>query len=42
VERLLTVVPSLRVQQRSVLAFLHETLCAHRSGTQLPQLVVEG
>ncbi len=42
VERLLTVVQSLRLQQRSVLAFLHETLCAHRSGTQTPRLVVEG
>jgi transposase len=42
VERLLTVVQSLRLQRRSVLAFLHDTLCAHRSGTQTPQLVVEG
>lgn len=41
VERLLTVVQSLRLQQRSVLAFLHETLCAHRSGTPTPPLVVE-
>jgi transposase len=42
VERLLTVVQSLRLQKRSVLAFLHDTLCAHRSGTQTPRLVLEG
>jgi transposase len=42
VERLLTVVQSLRLQKRSVLAFLHETLCAHRSNTPMPRLVVEG
>jgi hypothetical protein len=42
VERMLTVVQSLRLQKRSVLAFLHEALCAHRSGTKMPQLVVEG
>jgi transposase len=42
VERLLTVVQSLRLQRRSVLAFLHETLYAHRSGTPTPRLVIEG
>ena len=42
VERLLTVVQSLRLQKRSVLAFLHETLAAHRTGAQLPRLIVEG
>jgi len=42
VERLLTVVQSLRLQKRSVLAFLQETLCAHRTGTPRPRLVVEG
>src|SRR5262245_54131814 len=42
VERMLTVVQSLRLQKRSVLVFLHETLRAHRSGTQMPRLVVEG
>jgi transposase len=42
VERLLTVVQSLRLQRRSVLAFLHETLHAHRSGTPMPRLVMEG
>jgi transposase len=41
VERLLTVVQSLRLQKRSVLAFLHETLCAHRTGAQLPRLIVQ-
>lgn len=42
VERMLTVVQSLRLQKRAVLVFLYETLCAHRSGTQIPQLVIEG
>jgi transposase len=42
VERMLTVVQSLRLQKRSVLDFLHETLCAHRSGSQTPGLVLEG
>lgn len=42
VERILTVVQSLRLQRRSVLSFLHETLCAHRSGSPMPRLVVEG
>jgi hypothetical protein len=42
VERLLTVVQSLRLQKRSVLALLHDTLCAHRTGTQMPRLVVAG
>lgn len=44
VERMLTVVQSLRLQKRSVLDFLYETLCAHRSGTQKkpPRLVLEG
>ena len=40
VERILTVVQTLRLQQRKVLAFLHETLCAHRSGHKTPQLAV--
>jgi len=42
VERMLTVVQSLRLQKRSVLSFLHETLRAHRSGAQMPRLVLEG
>jgi transposase len=42
VERMLTVVQSLRLQKRGVLDFLYETLAAHRSGTQTPRLVVEG
>jgi hypothetical protein len=42
VERMLTAMQSLRLQKRSVLAFLHETLCAPRSDTPKPRLVVEG
>ena len=42
VERMLTVVQSLRLQKRALLDFLYETLCAHRSGTQPPRLVHEG
>jgi transposase len=41
VERLLTVVQTLRLQERSVLQFLHEALAAHRSGHQGPALVIE-
>jgi transposase len=42
VERILTVVQTLRLQQRSVLRFLYEAICAHRSGCQGPTLVQEG
>jgi transposase len=42
VERLLTVVQSLRLQKRAVLDFLYQTLCAHRSGTPMPRLLPEG
>jgi transposase len=42
VERLLTVVQTLRLQQRSVLAFLQDALHAHRSGSQRPRLILEG
>jgi transposase len=42
VERILTVVQSLRLQGRSVLTFLHETIRAHRNGLDAPSLVVEG
>jgi len=40
VERILTVVQTLRLQKRSVLNFLEESLVAHRSGTQTPALVM--
>jgi len=39
VERLLTVVQTLRLQKRSVFQFLKETLIAHRAGQSGPQLV---
>ena len=42
VERILTVVQTLRLQERSVLQFLHESIDAHRSGLQGPALVLEG
>src|SRR5947209_3828930 len=42
VERILTVVQSLRLQRRSVLQFLHETIQAHRMRVQGPRLVIEG
>jgi transposase len=42
VERILTVVQTLRLQRRSVLPFLHEAIVAHRSGLQGPTLVLEG
>jgi transposase len=41
VERILTVVQTLRLQQRSVLEFLYEAIRAHRSGLPAPRLVVE-
>jgi len=41
VERLLTVVQTLRLQQRSVFLFLKETLIAHRAGQTGPKLVPE-
>ena len=40
VERILTVVQTLRLQKRSVLSFLEETVIAHRLGTPGPALVV--
>ena len=40
VERILTVVQTLRLQKRSVLDFLVESVIAHRSGTLAPALVV--
>ena len=42
VERILSVVQTLRLQKRSVLQFLHEAIAAHRSGLQGPRLVIEG
>jgi transposase len=41
VERILTTVQTLRLQGRSVLQFLHQTIVAHRSGLQGPALVLE-
>lgn len=40
VERILTVVQTLRLQKRSVLNFLEESVIAHRSGTPSPALVM--
>jgi transposase len=40
VERILTVVQTLRLQRRSVLHFLHEAIDAHRSGLPGPALVL--
>src|SRR5271154_1046382 len=42
VERILTVVQTLRLQKRSVLESLVEAVTAHRAGHQTPRLVVEG
>lgn len=40
VERILTVVQTLRLPKRSVLNFLEESVIAHRSGTPAPALVI--
>ena len=40
VERILTVVPTLRQQKRAVLAFLSEAIQAHHAGTTAPRLVM--
>jgi transposase len=42
VERILTVVQTLRLQQRNVLDFLHQALVAHRAGLPAPQLLPSG
>lgn len=42
VERLLTVVQTLRLQKRPVLQYLKAALIAHRAGTPRPKLVPEG
>jgi transposase len=39
VERILTVVKTLRLQKRPVLEFLYESLRAHRQGQKAPQLI---
>jgi transposase len=41
VERILTVVQTLRLQKRSVFAYLVETITAHRDGHHAPGLVLE-
>lgn len=40
VERILTVVQTLRLQKRPVLEFLHQTLLAHRHGNPSPKLLL--
>jgi transposase len=42
VERMLTVVQTLRLQERSVLAFLHDAIAAHRAAQPGPQLLAAG
>ena len=42
VERILTVVQTLRLQKRSVVQFLQEAISAHRSGQKGPRLVPIG
>ena len=42
VERLLTVVQTLRLQRRAVLDYLHEAVSAHRAGLPTPKLLVAG
>ena len=39
VERILTVVQTLRLQDRPVLTYLYEALCAHREGLPAPKLL---
>lgn len=39
VERILTVVQTLRLQSRPVLTYLYEALCAHRKGLPTPKLL---
>jgi len=41
-ERILTVIQTLRVQQRNTLEFLGQTLTAHRQGTSTPKLCATG
>jgi transposase len=42
VERILTVVQTLRLQKRSVVQFLQDTIASHRSGQKGPKLVLVG
>lgn len=42
VERILTVVQTLRLQGRPVLTYLYEALCAHRNGLSAPKLLTVG
>lgn len=42
VERILTVVQTLRLQKRSVVEFLQDAITAHRSGQKSPKLILEG
>lgn len=42
VERLLTVVQTLRLQKRPILQYLKETLIAHRAGQVMPRLMLVG
>ena len=42
VERILTVVQTLRLQGRPVLTYLQEALCAHRKGVLAPKLLIVG
>lgn len=42
VERILTVVQSLRLQKRSVLRFLHDAIAAHRAAQPGPKLLLVG
>jgi transposase len=42
VERILTVVQTLRLQKRPVLSFLHQSLLAHRQTQKAPQLLLAG
>jgi transposase len=42
VERILTVVQTLRLQQRDVLDYLHQALRAHRTGLPIPKLLPSG
>jgi transposase len=42
VERILTVVQTLRLQKRPVVEFLYQSLLAHRHGQRAPQLLLDG
>ena len=42
VERMLTVVQTLRLQKRPVLDYLYRAIVAHRSGLPAPQLLGQG